>query len=354
MSFGLIFTDTNQHFYGNTIPPSNSFLAFMDSQDTNTTSLYSRMAHHLRTHRVLFYWSVPVCFVLVLVIMFCVPKTYQSSWSLKVENQRAIDGDRMLTINSPEQYDLGLFQTQSSINEFSYSDLVTSSQLLKSLCSAEVSTLDGQFAGSYSDYINRYMRKPLSQRIKGSIIRLFKGQVQGTPASSTVNKAVYLTPGQAGTMDVMRQQITCTYDKRTGIVKIDVVTQDPLVSAQVAKHVENQLEALITGYQTQKIESILCHIDTLTVHAENDLKEAMRTHSADVDKYRQIYESFHRQQVIYQGQMVVRKPFVTLSEPTIVYKKTGPHPFRTAILSTLVFVLLLAAWFCRRELAEML
>ena len=63
----------------------------MDTQD-NTTSLYQRMAQHLHAHRILFYWSVPVCFVVVLVIMFCVPKTYQSSWSLVVEDQRAIDG----------------------------------------------------------------------------------------------------------------------------------------------------------------------------------------------------------------------------------------------------------------------
>lgn len=312
------------------------------------------MAQRLRTHRVWFYWSVPVCFVVVLVIMLCVPKTYQSSWSLVVEDQRAIDGDRTLTINSPEQYDLGLFQTRNSINEYSYSDLVTSSQLLKSLASAPVSTLDGQFEGSYSDYINHYMRKPVLQRAKRSVMRLFRGKAKGAPVSSAPLEDVYLTPGQAATMAVMRQQISCTFDKRTDIVKIDVLTQDPLVSAQVAKHVENQLEALIMGYQTQKIESVLSHIDTLTLHAENEWKEAVRTHSANTDTYRQIYESFRRQQVIYQAQMVARKPFVTLSEPTIVYEKTGPHPLRTSILSTLAFAVLLAAWFCRRELMEIL
>lgn len=312
------------------------------------------MAQRLHAHRVWFYWSVPVCFVVVLVIMLCVPKTFQSSWSLVVEDQRAIDGDRALTINSPEQYDLGLFQTRNSINEYSYSDLVTSSQLLKSLCSAPVSTLDGQFEGSYSDYINHYMRKPVLRRAKGSIMRLFRKKTPANPALSQTNGEVYLTPAQAGTMAIMRQQISCTFDKRTDIVKIDVVTQDPLVSAQVAKHVENQLEALIMGYQTQKIESVLCHIDTLTLHAENEWKEAVQAHSAKAETYRQIYESFRRQQVIYQAQMVSRKPFVTLSEPTIVYEKTSPHPLRTAVLATLAFSLLLMAWFCRRELMEAL
>lgn len=325
----------------------------MDTQD-NTASLYRRMSQHLRAHRVWFYWSVPVFFVVVLVIMCCVPKTYQSSWSLVVEDQRAIDGDRTLTINSPEQYDLGLFQTRNSINEYSYSDLVTSSQLLKSLCAAPVSTLDGQFEGTYSDYINHYMRKPVFQRMKGSIARLFRGKPKGAPASSATSEEVYLTRGQAATMAVMRQQISCTFDKRTDIVKIDVMTQDPLVSAQVAKHIENQLEALIMGYQTQKIESVLNHIDTLTLQAENEWKEAVRTHSANADTYKQIYDSFRRQQVVYQAQMVVRKPFVTLSEPTIVYEKTGPHPLQTALLTTLIFAVLLAAWFCRRELVEIL
>ena len=325
----------------------------MDNNSENTT-LYQRMAQRMHAHRVWFYWSVPICFVVVLVIMLCVPKTYQSSWSLVVEDQRAADGDRTLTINNPEQYDLGLFQTRNSINEYSYSDLVTSSQLLKSLCAAPVSTLDGQFEGTYSDYINHYMRKPFFQRAKGSIMRLFRGKSKGAPASSVTHDEVYLTPGQAATLGVMRQQITCTFDKRTDIVKIEVVTQDPLVSAQVAKHVENQLETLITGYQTQKIENVLNHIDTLTLQAENEWKEAVRTHSTNADTYKRIYESFRRQQVVYQAQMVVRKPFVVLSEPTIVYEKTGPHPFRTTILVTIGFALLLAAWFCRRELAEVL
>ena len=312
------------------------------------------MAQRLHAHRVLFYWSVPVCFVVVLVIMLFVPKTYQSSWSLVVEDQRAIDGDRTLTINSPEQYDLGLFQTRNSINEYSYSDLVTSSQLLKLLFTAPVSTLDGQYEGFYSDYINHYMHKPVFQRMKGSIVRLFRRKPKGAPLPSATSGEVYLTPWQAATMEVMRRQIICTHDKRTGIVKIDVETQDPLVSAQVAKHMENQLEALIIGYQTQKIESVLNHIDTLTLQAENEWKEAVRTHSTNADTYKQIYDSFRRQQVVYQAQMVVRKPFVVLSEPTIVYEKTGPHPLRTAVFVTIVYALLLAALFCRRELAEIL
>lgn len=318
----------------------------------NADSTASRMAQRLRTHRVLFYWSVPVCFVVVYALMFCVPTTYKSQWSLVAERTDASDEYRTLTLNHPEQYDLGLVQTRNGIDADDYKDMVYSPQLLRPLLTAPVATIDGKFCGTYSDYINHYQRKSPLSKVSGGIRRCLHGEQKSGSRPSYAAEDIFLTRGEAKTMATIRKQITCTLDKQSEIVRIEVVAQDPLVSAQVAKHIENGLQAQIEDYHKRKAQRLLAHIDSLATVAESQWKEA--AHTPEADTYRLIYNSFRRQQVICQAQAVSPMPFTTLSEPAVIYAKKGPHRLLTALLLTLVYTLAAGAWICRREIAESL
>ncbi len=320
----------------------------------NADNIAMRMTQRLRAHRVFLFWSVPVCFVVVYALMFCVPTTFRSEWSLVSERIDAADEYRTLTLNSPEQYDLGLAQSRSGIDADDYRDLVLSPQVLRPLLSAPVSTLDGRFVGTYGDYVNQYMRKPLLSRVRSGVRRCFRGEQSSGSRPSCAVSDVFLTREEATTLAVVRKQIGCTYDKQSDIVRIEVVTQDPLVSAEVAKHLENSLQAQIEGYYAAKAQRLLAHIDSLAAHAGAQWQDAVRTHSSDAPIYRLIYDSFRRQQVICQAQMVAPKPFVTLSEPVVVYAPKGPHRLLTALLLALLYGLAAGAWICRREIAEAL
>lgn len=316
----------------------------------NADNIATRMAQRLRAHRVFFFWSVPVCFAVVYALMFCVPTTFRSGWSLVSERIDAADEYRTLTLNSPEQYDLGLTQSRSGIDADDYRDLVLSPQVLRPLLSVPVSTIDGQFIGTYGDYITHYMRKPLLSRVRSCL----RGEQSSGSRPSYAAEDVFLTREEAATIATIRKQIDCTYDKQSDIVRIEVVTQDPLVSAEVAKHLENGLQAQIEGYHIAKAQRLLAHIDSLTSQAEAQWQDAVHTHSADAATCRLIYDSFRRQQVICQAQMVAPKPFTTLSEPVIIYAPKGPHRLLIALLLTLVYGLIAGAWICRREIAEAL
>ncbi len=320
----------------------------------NEDNIASRMAQRLWSHRVLFYWSVPVCFVVVYALMFCVPTTYQSQWSLVAERTDAADEYNTLTLNHPEQYDLGLAQTRNGIGADDYNDMVYSPQLLRRLLVAPVATIDGKFNGTYSDYINHYQRKTLLSKVGSGISRCFNGGQQMSSNASYAAEDIFFTREEANTIATIRKQITCTLERKSDIVRIEVVTQDPLVSAQVAKHIENELQALIENYYKSKAQRLTAHIDSLTAAAESDWKEAVRTQAKEADTYHHIYDSFRRQQVIYQAKAIVPKPFTALSEPAIVYTPVGPHRLRTTLLLTFVYALLVGAWICRKELIESL
>ncbi len=322
------------------------FLLYIMSEKTNTSSRISQRIHQ---HRVLFYWAIPICLVVVYALMFCVPTTYQSSFSFATENPRAVDENRVLTLNNPGQYDLGLAQTRSGIEEYGYADLVSSPQFLKMLFATPVSTIDGKFEGTYAEYIDSYMRKSLLKKIKG----LLRNKANTDSITESMD-GVMMNRKQASIMATMHKQIKHTIDQHTDVIKIEVVTQDPLVSAQVAKYAEAQLRTFVQDYQMQKMQIVLERLDSLTEQAERDWQEAVREKSPDTEVSKQIYDAFRRQQVIYQAQMVAQSPFVTLSDPVVNYTPKGPHRTMTALLITLIFSLLMGAWVCRREIAEAL
>ena len=186
------------------------------SEKTNTSSRISQRIHQ---HRVLFYWAIPICLVVVYALMFCVPTTYQSSFSFATENPRAVDENRVLTLNNPGQYDLGLAQTRSGIEEYGYADLVTSPQFLKMLFATPVSTIDGKFEGTYAEYIDSYMRQSLLKKIRG----LLQKKANSDSITESMD-GVMMNRKQASIMTTMRKQIKHTIDQHTDVIKIEAVS----------------------------------------------------------------------------------------------------------------------------------
>lgn len=317
-------------------------------------NLWSRMTSRIAKNRKHFYWALPLCFVLVYVLMLCVPRTYSSSFSFVEENQQALDNYRVLTLNDPANYDLGLAQTRNAIDRFGYGELVFSSQFLQPLFLMPVSTLDGKFEGTYADYVYREMRKPFWMKAKSWMVNLFKSQGKDLSPVQPEKDGLSLSRRQAGVLSDMRKQIRFKIDDHTDVATVEIRTQDPQVSAQVAHYVEQQLHQFAREYQHEKMQQMLNQIAKITCDAEQAWHEAERTHAADVSMRKGIYESFYRQQLLYQAQMMSRPALVTLSDPIINYQPVAPRRMLVSLLVTFLLALGMGAWFCRREIAEAL
>lgn len=321
---------------------------------SQSNNLLSRMASRITKKRKHFYWALPLCFVIVFALMLCIPRSYSSSFSFAEESQQAIEHYRVMTLNDPANYDLGLAQTQSAIDRFGYGELIYSSQFLQPLFLMPVSTLDGEFEGTYADYVYKEMRKPFWLKAKAWIMDLFSSKEKDLSPVQPEKDGLSLSRRQAGVLADIRKQISFKIDDHTDVAMVEVRTQDPQVSAQVAHYIEQQLYQFAERYQQQKMQQTLNQIVTITQDAEQAWHEAERTHASDVLLRKGIYESFYRQQLVYQAQMMSHPALVTLSDPTINYRPVAPRRMLVSLLVTFLVALGMGAWFCRREIAEAL
>lgn len=317
-------------------------------------SLLFRMSRRIAENRKHFYWALPVCFVVVFALMLCIPRTYSSRFSFAEESQQPIEHYRVMTLNNPSEYDLGLAQTQSAIDRFGYGELIHSSQFLQPLFLMPVSTLDGEFEGTYADYVNKGMRQPFWSKAKSWIVNLIKGQKKDLSPVQPEKDGLSLDRRQAGILSVISEHILFKVDDHTDVATVEIRTQDPQVSAQVAHYVEQQLHAYAKMYQQQKMQKTLDQMEHITREAEQAWHEAERTHASDIQMRKNIYESFYRQQLVYQAQMMSHPALVTLSDPTINYRPVAPRRMLVSLLVTFLVALGMGAWFCRHEIAEAL
>lgn len=312
------------------------------------------MTRRIAKNRKHFYWALPLCFIVIFALMLCIPRSYSSSFSFVVESQQAAERNSVMTLNDPSNYDLGLTQTRSAIDGFGYGELIYSSQFLQPLFLMPVSTVDGSFEGTYADYVYTAMRKPFWLKAKSWIVNLFKGEKKDlSPVQPSID-GLHLSRRQAGVLFDIRKQILFKIDDHTDVATVEIRTQDPLVSAQVAHYVEQQLSQFAMTYQQQKMQRTLDQMVNITRDAEEAWHESERTHASDIHLRKGIYESFYRQQLVYQAQMMSHPALVTLSDPIINYRPVAPRRTIVSLLVTFLVALGMGAWFCRHEIAEAL
>jgi uncharacterized protein involved in exopolysaccharide biosynthesis len=68
------------------------------------------------------------------------------------------------------------------------------------------------------------------------------------------DKYVVLDKHTENTLKDLRQRITCSYDKKTGVIGISVKMPDPVVAASVAKYSMDYLTDYIINYRTEKLK----------------------------------------------------------------------------------------------------
>lgn len=304
-----------------------------------TVNILSAMLSNLWAHRRTFYWVVPTSLVVVYLIMMLVPKRYASEFTIMRETEQAVETNRVMTFNIPENYDLGLTKTDNAVRVNGYEEIVRSPRFLMTLFDKEVCSRNAEYQGSYAGYIDQHYGK-----------KWFR---QAAPDDSIAYEGG-LSRHQVNVISTMRKHISCTVDQRTDVITVRVETLDPQVSAQVADYVETGLQQFIIDYKHDKMQSVVDQLDERIAAADSAWQEAVRTGDAQADVKKRIYDSFCRQRVVYEAQMIDYPSFVTLSSPIISYKAVAPHRMLITILMTMLISLAYGAWLCRKEIAELL
>ncbi len=297
-----------------------------------TATIISKICSSLKAHKWILIGAGPVVLVGVYALLLLVPNKYTCRVGVLMESQRTVERERSITLNSPENYDLGFYRTDNIITRYAYNELITSPDVLLAICDKEVSTLDGSFKGTLANYL--YPKK----------------EVESDPQVEVIN-----SPYQFQLVKKLRQCIEVSVDQNSDIVSINVTTKDPLVSAQMATYIEAEMKRTLLKYEQDKMQAVLNQLIELTNQAEKDWQAAKQNGNVQADLRRQVYESFARQQIIYAAQMAaIPSSTYTITKPMINYSKSAPHRTIIAVLMALLVEIGLGVWYCRREIIELL
>ncbi len=196
--------------------------------------------------------------VVGIVVAFSIPKQYTAEVILSPESTKAGTNRLSSMASMLGLGNMGTGNEANALNISMASDIVASTPFVLELINTQVQTLDDQMDTTLVEYLST-QKVPwwstvmaLPGKTIGGILSLFKNSEE-TEEEKPLNP-FHLTPKQRGQVNALRKTISVESDKKTGITKLSVTLQDPLVAATIADSVLVKLQKYIIKYKTSKAE----------------------------------------------------------------------------------------------------
>ena len=308
-------------------------------------------------------------------LVLCIPRYYTVKVMLAPEYDNGGSGMGAIGgIASMFGINMGGSNGSDAIAPMFYPDLMQSTDFLVPLMYANVTTQDSSFSGKYMDYLMFKQKAPFWTVAKGKFLQLFKKPLPPMPE----NKSYRANPFALSTLEYelylnIKGSIGCTVDKKTDVISISTVAQDPLVAALLADTVKQRLQDFITEYRTRKSRHDLEHVKGLCEeafveynHAQKEYADFMDSHrdlnmhafKIQEDKYSNALEIAHnsynalmQQKILAEAKLQERTPvFTTLQNSSVPVKAAGPKRMMTVLaLTFLSFVITAVVVVVRRK-----
>lgn len=207
--------------------------------------------------RILLLKVAGIAAIVGLIIGYSIPKKYTAEVILSPESTK--NGNSRLS-SMASMLGLGNMGAGSDANALNFSmasDIVASTPFVLELINTPVQTLDGKMDTTLVAYLSTQkipwwnMLMALPRKAIGGVLSLLtpNDEIQ---EEKPINP-FHLTPLQKGQVNAIKNIISVESNK-TGITKLSVTLQDPLVAATIADTVLVKLQKYITKYKTSKAE----------------------------------------------------------------------------------------------------
>jgi len=245
-------------------------------------------------HRRLYYKVMSITFVLAVIYVMSLPKTYRCTVMLAPELASTSRSGSLSSIASSFGIKLGSGNMGNSEALFPtlYPDLMNSVAFRTSLFPITVQREDDSThtVMTYYDYLKDGQKRPWwSMGIKAvleAIVSLFPQEEKEEP---TEVDPFRLTKKQYAVVKAINKRVVCDVDKKTLVITIDVVDQDPLIAATMADSVQVRLQKFITDYRTHKARVDLEYNQKIFVEAQERYEEARRKSAAFSDANQKLF-----------------------------------------------------------------
>ncbi len=219
-----------------------------------------------------------------IVIAFSIPKKYTAEVTLSPESGKSGGSSlsgmaAMLGIGS-----VNMSGDANALNFSMTSDIVASTPFILELFDTQVKTMDGKTDTTLVAYLETEsspwwnMLTSLPGKAIGGVMSLFSTEEEKEKEVKVINP-FQLTLEQKGLVGTIKSIIIADSDKKTGMTKISVTLQDPLVAATLVDTVLVKLQKYITNYKTSKAQEDCKYWEQLYDERKKEYYEAQERYA---------------------------------------------------------------------------
>lgn len=324
----------------------------METQNNNQQIIdLGKVFRTLWENRRRFYKVWAWTFVLSCIWILPQPRFYTCDVKLAPEmNGEDVGG--LSSIASSFGFNLGSAAGQDAIYPELYPELFESPEFIVGLFGIKVTTKNHELTTDYYTYMKEHQKKnPLMWPLvwtKSKITGLFETK-DGTPSGNGqggVNPFV-MSRKDYMLMQNIIQNISCSVDKKTSVITINVQDQDPLICATMTDSVKQHLQNFIVRYRTSKAAEDVVHYRQMRDSAEAEYNTAMQAYSRFCDAHTNIVlQSYQSERDKLESELALKQnslaametqlqttkvklqektpAFTTLKSATVPVKPAGP------------------------------
>ena len=340
---------------------------------------FVRISRNLRKHKRLYFIVMPAAFVLAFFYTISLPNFYSCSVKLAPELGGKSGGAGALSgLASSFGINIGGGGANGTdaIGPSLYPDLMNSVDFKTSLFTVPV-TLEGDKKKgendrtfSYYDYLMNEQKMPWWSSAMKSVFSLFNDH--SSMVNDTKVNPFRLTKEQTAIIETINKNVVCDVDKKTGVITINVIDQDPVIAATMADTVKNRLQNFITEYRTSKVRVDLEYSRKIAIETkarydkvrrlyaefsdanQDIILETVRQRQTELENEMQLqynaYQQVAAQLLAAEAKVQEETPaFTTLQSATVPVFKAGPKRFQMCLIIVFLAFLITTVWILYKE-----
>lgn len=319
-----------------------------------------KLKHDLKRYIIVFIVAAVGSGLLILPV----PRYYKCNLSLAPEMDNSENGGKLSSIASSFGVDLGDATSGNALQPSLYPDLMKSNEFVKNLLQIPVMTKDLSVKTNYYDYLLNHQKSSPYAKLGAWISKKFADKDSLVGATDSINPFM-LSKKQDEIFTVIKDNISCDIDIKTGLITISVEDQDPLVSATIADSVRAKLQTFITDYKTNKMKNDVRYYTKLVSEAKAKYENARQKYASFSDANQDVilqelqsqrddlendmqlkfnaYSALSTQLQNAQAKLQEHTPsFTTVQSASVPIKPAGPK--RMAFVFIVVFLSLLVTF----------
>lgn len=325
----------------------------------------------IKKHKKLYYKVLGITFIVSAIITLSIPNYYKCTVMLAPEMSGSKSGGALSGLASSFGINLGgASGGTDAIVPTLYPDLMNSVTFRASLFPIKIHREGESETMTYYDYLKDGQKVPWWSAALKAVFSIFN--VQSSMVNDSKINTFQLTKEQTEIAKTIASKIVCDVDQKTFVITIDVIDQDPLISATVADSVQMHLQEFITDYRTSKARIDLYYTQKLFKEAKARYEKARKRYATYADANQKIFLERVRStqselqtelsisqtaytQIAAQLQMAEAKvqqetpAFTVLKPASVPISKTGPKRTSTCLIILFLAILVTTAWTFHRE-----